>query len=1049
MAGTARENASLRHASAAWRPRARTGRALRCALFLLGGAVAAGGAEAAGPEPAEAVRGVPFTRSYSHEDIGNVPRGSRLGFDRFGRVAVIHDAVYSVLNDSVWLNLAEPGGVGRVSMTNVVQAADGRGYYGARGAWGRVEPGADGKLHAVSLVPPDPPGWIATAVFSELVATDDGVYFASWNGVVFWDLARRRSLAFEVPKAGRMFRVGASVHLSTIEGGLYRIDPAGGELVPVPGTQLEGSVVDRAAPLDERRTLLALRDGGLAVFDGRELTPWPRRDAEIVRGDVAAMRQLVDGRVAIGVTGRGLFLFSTEGELLMALTTPEYRNVTELANREPGVLWAETEDAVEKILYGSPLSAFGQRVGLPVRWPLVARWNGRIVVASDGKLYGAVAGARGEPTRFAPMSAQPTGGAWALAARGERLLAGNGSGVYSLEDDGAFHPLHPMLDVVHLVMTAEDRCFVVGRTEIALLEREHGDWVERVPRIPGVPNPAVVHRVGDSVWMEMGGDGVARLWEEGGQLRLDVVPNEAGTEDSWVNVGSVGELVVLSAARETPRRFFDQRLGRWVEARALRELLDRSPHWIARLQRDESGVIWATHNEGLVRFTPDGDGYEIDANSFDRVDDRYPVVRILPGDDVWLSAQRSLYHLERDWVSEAPPPPRPVLVSVMEPPNGEELTPGVAVGPAAREPVPRLPHARNNLSFRFYSGTDAWRRAPAYEYRLGGGEPWTPVDGSVVAFRGLREGRYELQVRLAGAEADARVSEPFAFEIAPPWHRSSPAYLVFGLGAAVALVAASRGSSYLERRRNRRLERVVRERTRQLEDAMAKLGEETRNAATLAERDRLAKEIHDSVQQGLTGAILQLDSTLKTPAVGEELRARLNVVRNMVAYSRQEVEHAVWDMESPLLEGIELADALRNLTAFIGSGETAVAVSVEGEPVALERAVNHNLLRIAQEATTNALRHARARTVRIRLAYAAGWVSLEVADDGQGFRPAEVMRSQGGHLGLRGMKSRARKVNGTLEILGAPGEGTRIRVTVRLSDGQNPLGQNAEAKHPD
>ena len=81
-------------------------------------------------------RGVPFTRSYSHADIGNVPRGSRLGFDRFGRVAVIHDAIYSVLNDSVWLNLAEPGGRGRVSMANVVQAGDGRSYYGARSEWG-------------------------------------------------------------------------------------------------------------------------------------------------------------------------------------------------------------------------------------------------------------------------------------------------------------------------------------------------------------------------------------------------------------------------------------------------------------------------------------------------------------------------------------------------------------------------------------------------------------------------------------------------------------------------------------------------------------------------------------------------------------------------------------------------------------------------------------------------------------------------------------------------------------------------------------------------
>jgi len=976
---------------------------------------------------ATAARGFPFTRSYSYEDIGNVPRGSRLGFDRFGRVAVIHDAIYSVLNDTVWINIAEPGGRDRVSMSNVAHGPDGRSYYGARASWGYVEVGADGRLHPVSLAPENLPSWVATAVFRDLIVTSEGVYFASWNGVVYFDFARRESFFFEVPRLARVFPVGERIYISGFDQPLQYIDSASGVLVPAPGTELDEKVVEFATALDASRTLLAYVDGGLVVFDGSTVSRWPAMENPVFNGDIAAVLRLVDGPVAVAVTGQGLFFVSPQGELLMALTTSEYRNVTMLANREPGVLWAETEAAVEKILYGGPLSAFDQRLGLPTAWPIVGLWNDQIIVASGGKLYRAVHGNRGEPTYFEAEKNQPPGGAWALAAWGDRLLVGSGSGLFTATAEGEFEPIPSVGDLAHLVMTDENHCFVIGRVDIALLEWRDGRWVETVPRINGVRNPAIVHRVNDSVWIEMGGDGVARLWQDGDRLRLDVVPNESWTNGSWVNLGSLDDIVVLSARKEEPRRFFDQRAGTWKEMPEVQRLLEQSPYWIARLQKDATGVIWATHNEGLVRYTPNGRGYDMDTNNFDLVNDRYPVVRILPNNDVWMAAERSLYHLERSWTPASTPAPKPRLVSVVDHGRNEELllqneAPGAW----------RFPSSSNNLSFRFYSGTEAWRRVPAYEYRLSEREPWTPLDGSLLSLRGLREGHYRLEVRVSGARSDEKVSVPFAFEVLPPWHRSAPAQVLFSVGGILLLVGAVRWANYLERRRNRKLEELVGQRTQQLEDAMARLSEETRNAATLAERDRLASEIHDSVQQGLTGAILQLDTTLKIPTVDADIRSRLNVVRNMVSYARQEVEHAVWDMESPLLDGTELADALRNLTTFVNSGEVALEIAVTGTPVPLGRTINHNLLRIAQEATTNAFRHAKAKRITIRLEYQPKQVTLVISDDGVGFRPNDVLQSHRGHLGIPGMRARVKKLKGTLDIDSAPGEGTSIRVAVSI-----------------
>jgi signal transduction histidine kinase len=227
---------------------------------------------------------------------------------------------------------------------------------------------------------------------------------------------------------------------------------------------------------------------------------------------------------------------------------------------------------------------------------------------------------------------------------------------------------------------------------------------------------------------------------------------------------------------------------------------------------------------------------------------------------------------------------------------------------------------------------------------------------------------------------------------------------------------------------------------------MKRLNEETRITATLAERDRLAGEIHDSVQQGLSGAILQLDTTLKLPAATGDLRTRLHVVRNMVSYARQEVQHAVWDLDSPLLEGNDLGAALRKLTTFTASSTVVPTLAISGSPVPLPRFTTHHLLRIAQEATTNAVRHALARQITLELKYGPDSVVLAIADDGIGFNPDDAL-NKSGHFGLRGIRGRATKLGGKLTIRSAPDAGTSIRVEVPWTPGQ-PITRHAEALRP-
>ena len=213
---------------------------------------------------------------------------------------------------------------------------------------------------------------------------------------------------------------------------------------------------------------------------------------------------------------------------------------------------------------------------------------------------------------------------------------------------------------------------------------------------------------------------------------------------------------------------------------------------------------------------------------------------------------------------------------------------------------------------------------------------------------------------------------------------------------------------------------------------MEKLGEETRHAATLAERSRLAGEIHDSLQQGLSGAILLLDTAMANPQLAPTVREQLNLMRGMLSYSREEVQQAVWDLASPFLQNATLGEALRKIATYINSGATKIDIIVSNEPLTLDPMVQHKLLRIAQEAITNAVKHAEARRIEVSLHSDSTAVVLRVSDDGRGF-DSQARTELQGHFGLRGLRARAKTIRAQLQITSTPGTGSTIQVTTPIN----------------
>jgi two-component system NarL family sensor kinase len=199
------------------------------------------------------------------------------------------------------------------------------------------------------------------------------------------------------------------------------------------------------------------------------------------------------------------------------------------------------------------------------------------------------------------------------------------------------------------------------------------------------------------------------------------------------------------------------------------------------------------------------------------------------------------------------------------------------------------------------------------------------------------------------------------------------------------------------------------------------------------ERNRLAREIHDTLAQGLTATALQLESAdalLDAGSGVEKARGPLRRALSLTQSNLEEARRSVLDLRAAPLEGRPLAEALRALVdrweAETGIGARYVAVN-GSRP--LPPRVEVALYRICQEALTNVARHAEAGRVRVQLVATPQEVRLSVEDDGRGFDASSV---PGDRHGLVGMWERAQMLGGALEVRSRPGEGTRIEASVPL-----------------
>jgi signal transduction histidine kinase/ligand-binding sensor domain-containing protein len=320
----------------------------------------------------------------------------------------------------------------------------------------------------------------------------------------------------------------------------------------------------------------------------------------------------------------------------------------------------------------------------------------------------------------------------------------------------------------------------------------------------------------------------------------------------------------------------------------------------------------------------------------------------------------------------------------------------------------RVPPGRGRIEIRYAAIYLSAPEVVRYSYKLEGlDSDWVAAESRrVVTYNNLGRGDYRFRIR-AEAPGVPPMEASYDLELLPHYYETA-----WFRAFCIALAAFACWMVYRLRVRQIRL----------------------RFAAVLKERLRLAREIHDTLAQAFVGISSQLDA-LET-CLPEKLRPAhvyLDLARRMAQHSLTEARRSVMDLRSTALADRDLAAALesdaRNWT--VGSAAN-VEIHVTGRFQKLPEDVEHNLLRIAQEAVTNASKHAHASRIEVKLERAAKVVNLKVIDDGCGFQADDAFAGMGGHFGLIGIRERAERIGGEFRLESQPGAGTEVEVTVLL-----------------
>ena len=415
---------------------------------------------------------------------------------------------------------------------------------------------------------------------------------------------------------------------------------------------------------------------------------------------------------------------------------------------------------------------------------------------------------------------------------------------------------------------------------------------------------------------------------------------------------------------------------------------------------EEGGFLWLTSKTGIFRLTVDAlsiaqygtaDGMRVSECS----EGGHPAAWRAQDGGLWVATLRGVSTMSARVANTNGLPPPMVIESF-----------AVDDHAVALQSTPDIPPGHDRLSFEYTGITFISPQRVRFRYMLEGFDHnWVEAGTRRAAYyTSLPPGRYRFRVTARANDGTWNRNEASAgFRLLPHFYQTYWFYLLLATAAGLSVYAFYRWR--------------VSQMAAQFE-------------AVLAERNRIAREIHDTLAQGFVAVSLQLELISRKLENGpDNVRNLVKQTKEMVQSGLEEARRSIWELRS---HGSEAGDFRARLSKMATEVTQRSGLKVQFQVLGTYRAlpddVESELLKIGQEAVTNVVRHAKAQQVKIDLAYEGKKVRMTIADDGRGFAGAVNSSGPDGHFGLRGMRERAAQIGAELNVKSRPGEGTEVDV---------------------
>jgi signal transduction histidine kinase/sugar lactone lactonase YvrE len=432
---------------------------------------------------------------------------------------------------------------------------------------------------------------------------------------------------------------------------------------------------------------------------------------------------------------------------------------------------------------------------------------------------------------------------------------------------------------------------------------------------------------------------------------------------------------------------------------------------ILGIAEDRIGWLWIATSDGLVRVhrerLANGGLVDGDLRQYGLADGllgiagvkRHRSVVSDPRGRIWFSTSAGLSVVDPVRAAALTPPPLSQIEAVYADERAIEL----------QEPL-RMPSGPHRITVAYAGLSLAVPERVSFRYRLDGFDSYwsAPKNDRQAEYTNLGPGDYRFRVQASNGDGLWNGAEAtLAFQIAPAFWQTRWFQSSMVLGVALLAWAAYRvRMRQLARRLNVRFEE------------------------RLAERTRIAQELHDTLLQGFVSASMQLHVAADRLPPDSPAKPALARVMDLMGRVIEEGRNAVRGLRGTSAELQDLAQAFSGVQQEFAPEQTDYRVIVEGRPRPLNPVIRDEVYRIGREALVNAFRHSGAKSIELQLEYAAGHLRMLVRDDGRGIDPERVQAGSDNHWGLSGMRERAERIGARFKVWSRASAGTEVELSI-------------------